>query len=208
MNRIVAITSVPALYFVVLALLSGCGTTQPSTFYILTPAAQALQPSSNPAAEQGPTIALGPIDIPDYLNRPQIINYVNENTLNVDEFHRWAEPLENNINRVLALNLSSMIPTDRIVLFPWKQLRTQINFDYRISVQIARFEATTDKTVVLTGRWVITSGDSKEILVVKKSHIVEPVQGQEYNAIINAHSRALEKLSVEIAQTLAAVKTQ
>jgi uncharacterized lipoprotein YmbA len=187
---------------ILVAPLSGCGTTQPSTFYILTPTTQARQSVGNPAAEQGPIIALGPIDIPDYLNRPQIINYVNENTLNVDEFHRWAEPLENNISRVLAINLSAMIPTDRIVIFPWKQLRTQIEFDYRISAQVARFESTTDNTVALTVRWVVTSGDYKNILAVKKSQIVEAVQGQEYSAIITAHSRALEKLSVEIAQVI------
>ena len=64
------------------------------------------------AAAQGPVIGVGPITVPKYLDRPQIVTRSGRNQLALGEFDRWAEPLQDNVLRVLAENLAFLIPTD------------------------------------------------------------------------------------------------
>src|SRR5262245_59454821 len=93
-----------------------CGNTQPTRFYVLR--AIADQPAAVPA--KGIAIGIGPITLPQYLNRPQIVTRVSGNQLAVAEFDQWGGDLNDNVTRALATNLSSLLETDRVFLFPWK----------------------------------------------------------------------------------------
>jgi uncharacterized protein len=94
--------------------LGACAST-PSRFYVLNtlPASETVPAT---AAERGPVIGVGPITLPKYLDRPQIVTRASRNQLALGEFDRWAEPLQDNVLRVLAQNLMLLIPTDHILL--------------------------------------------------------------------------------------------
>jgi uncharacterized protein len=117
-----------------LASLLGLGacTSTPARFYILNtlPAAE-TRPAT--AAEQGPVIGVGPITVPKYLDRPQIVSRAGRHQVTLGEFDRWAEPLPDNMTRVLAENLALLIPTDHMLLYAWPRSAA---LDYQVQVEV------------------------------------------------------------------------
>ena len=105
-----------------LILLGGCSSSSPTRFYVLRSWSDSmnkkeLQPSDR---ERCVSIGVGPVKVADYLDRPQIVTRVTPNEVKIAEFDQWAEPLGQNISRVLADNLSALLCTKVVVVFPWR----------------------------------------------------------------------------------------
>jgi uncharacterized lipoprotein YmbA len=144
-------------------------------------------------------IGVGPVAIPEYLNRGQIVTRTGENQLELAEFDRWAEPLQKNLARVLALNFSTLLSTDRVALHPWNR---STPMDYQVIVDVGRFEAGEDGTTSLLARWSIVDGADRKILRVRKSSLSEPIANGDYEATVASMSRAVAALSREIAEAI------
>jgi uncharacterized lipoprotein YmbA len=178
-----------------LVVLGGClgGSSPPSRFYLLSPLPA---PEAAAAAVGGVAIGVGPVAIPEYLNRGQIVTRTGENRLELGEFDRWAEPLQKNLARVLVLNLSTLLSTDRVALHPWNR---STPMDYQVIVDVARFEPGTDGKTSLLARWSIVDGADRKILRMRKSSFSEPVAEESYETRVASMSRAVGALSREIA---------
>ena len=90
-------------------------------FYILSPLVQPVVEKQDEKGKKCKTIGIGPLDLPGYLDRPEIVTRVNPDELELAELDNWAEPLKDNITRVLAENISRLLCTEDVVIFPWKQ---------------------------------------------------------------------------------------
>lgn len=133
------------------ALLSGCGLLRgpnvtPTRFYVLTPTAAPQATAASPA------VGLGPIAFPGYLDRPGLATRVDSNQIFYDDNARWAEPLKQNFTRVLATNLSHLLGSDRVIIFPWYRT-TKV--DYTVTLNVTRFETQADGSVVLVAAWTV-----------------------------------------------------
>lgn len=179
------------------AILSGCGATSTSRFYTLTPVQPIASGAKAPSPEAAVTLSVGPVNIPDYLDRPQIVVRSSHNELLLSEFNRWAGSLQSDTARVLRENLENLLAEDGLSVTSW---RRGIPSMYRVSVDVSRFEATDDTVVVLKAQWVLFGGDSSTVLLVRDSHIREEVRGNGIDPNVAAMGRALEILSREIAQ--------
>ncbi len=185
--------------------LPGLGPTEPTKLYLLN-SLYALEPNAQPVARLGDrTIAVGPVDLPQYTDRPQIITGSVQNEVQIGEFHRWAEPLKNNVFRVLADNLSVLLDTDRIVAFPWKQ---STFVDYQIAVDVARFEGNLGNSAVLRARWMIFGDDGRKLLSSKHLTITEPINGSDISDLVSAQSRILAQFSRQIAESIRTLADQ
>ena len=186
------------LMLVLPLLLAGCGTTQPSKFYILSPV-----PSGGPATvtDQGPVVGLGPVTLPKYLDRPQIVQRSGHNQLLLSESHRWAEPLTNNFIRVLAENLSVSTPTKQVALYPWNR---STRIDYQVSVDVMRFDADTSGDAELSAAWTVRETKSGEIIFKGRSTLNQPALAPGYAAIAAGQSRLLAAFAREIAGVIRA----
>ena len=102
---------------VVLAGCVGTNPSQPARFYMLSPTNDTKTPAQANIGEGRITIGIGPVEIPEYLNRAQIVTRVSPTELKLAEFDRWAEPLNNNFSRVLAENLTSLLYNDPVAFF-------------------------------------------------------------------------------------------
>lgn len=192
-----------AATLLLLMLLHGCASSSPpSRFYVLSPIADTRTSEQEAQAAAGPFISLGPIDLPAYLDRPQIVRYTNLHQLYFDEFERWAEPLERNVSRVMAENLAIMIPSRRIVTYPWKNIRIRPKFDYSVGIDISRFDMGVSGQVILNARWAIIDGEDRVVLKVSEFSTKEQMQTDSFQAQVAAQSQALEKLSREIATAI------
>jgi uncharacterized lipoprotein YmbA len=177
---------------------AGCASSKPSRYYLLS----ALGPTQSAKEDQGVSVGVGPIELPKYLDRPQIVTRGSQNRLYLGEFDRWAEPLEQNFARVLAENLAALLSTDDVVQYPWKR---SARVDYQIIVMVNRFDAAMGGDTVLHARWTVCDGDGQTVVPPRASRITEPAASADYEAIVQAGSRALEQLSRQIAGAIQSI---
>ncbi len=177
-----------------LVILTGCGVTQPARFYILTPV-----DDSGMNTAPGPALGIGPVVFPGYLDRPEIAHRSGANQLQFADSDRWAEPLKTTFSRTLAENLSVMLPTDRINIYPW--VRTT-RIDYQVRVDVVRFDADASGNVILAAGWEISRPDDGTVITRHRQTYSEAAGGMIYPAIVAAQSRAVERLARDIAMAI------
>jgi uncharacterized protein len=155
--------------------------------------------AAGPDATPGTIIALYPVVIPDYLDRPQIVTRTDDNQIALSEFNRWGGGLKQALANVLVENLNVFLAERRAnVMFD------TLTFDpsYLITVTVNRFDGQLGDTVWLNAAWTIRDLKAKKTLAVKISVIQEKAAAQDYAALVAAESRALAALSREIAAEL------
>ena len=181
-------------------ILTGCrSATSPIEFYALTPLISA--PEADNAAGLGDAIAVGvgPLQMPKIIDRPQIVSRAGLNRINVDEFHRWAGSIYEDFLTVLALNLSSLLKTNRVAAYPWEDF---FDPDYRIYMEVNQFDGRLGEYALLNVTWTITGRQPSDILRVRNSVIKEAVQSADYEDFVAAESRILAALSREMAREI------
>src|SRR4029453_19268350 len=191
-----------ALLGVCLLGLSGCWSSPPTRFYVL-PSLTGAE-TAPPAAPRDLTIGVGPVTLPPYLDRLQIVTRASRARLVLGEFDQWAASLQDSVPRVLAENLSLLIPTDRVLLHPWSRT---IEPDYQVTVDVTQFDAGPSGEVVLAARWRILSANEKE-LGIRKAHFTAAAGRQGYEATVSAMGHALDALSQDIAAALLTIVQQ
>lgn len=188
---------VPLMMSAWLTILGGCaGTTPPSNFYMLSALPESASEIQKVAVDSGAAIGIGPINFPEYLNRSQIVTRLSPNELKIGTFNRWAEPLKANFSRVLMENLSTLLNTDSIFLYPW---RTSLAIEYQIMVDVIRFDATAGDKATLIARWTVLTRDGKILIMKKKATFIEPMGSSGYDGMVAALSQTLMAFSREIA---------
>jgi uncharacterized protein len=193
--------STPCLVICLLALMAaGCrSSTPPVEFYTLASLPMMEMESHEQSAIRDITIGIGPVQLPQFLNRPQIVIRSGPNKLTVSEFHRWGGYFDQDFLRVLAQDISILLPTNRVVEFPWED---RADPDYRIEFNVQQFDGQPGNFVLLNTVWTIQERKGKKALYAKRSIIRQPVSGNEYDALVAAHSQALAVLSREIAAAI------
>lgn len=149
-----------------------------------------------------PVIGLGPVVVPQYLERSAIVTRISPNRLTVNDGHRWAGSLQSEIMRVLADNLESRIQSKEVVLFPWSAL---IEPESRFRVEIQTFEGRRGENVTLKAAWSLSFAPSGQPAVRRVSSIQEKVNGYAFEDLAAAMGRALAGLSDEMAGVISKV---
>ena len=165
-------------------------------FFLLSPVGS--DPGS--VASRQILVGLGPIRMPAYLDRQEVVTRIAPNRLELSRQDRWAEPLDSDFTRVLAQNLASDLGTPRITFFPWYNTT---HVDYQVKVNVYRFESDKDGRVDLTAHWQVLSGTGK-LLIVRDSSYTETAKPGDTADSAAAMSRALGRLSREIASAIEA----
>lgn len=184
----------PALCAIILVGLTGCASSRDTRFYVLT-ALPAVETPGRASPALSPAIGLRPVGLPQYLDRPQIVTRAGENMLQLAEFDQWGSPLQDNLTRVLAANLSILVPADRVAVFPWMK---ESPIEYEVTVEVAQLEGTLGGSCLLVADWAISGRGGKESLATGKSRHTEPA-GDSYATLVAAHSRLVAALGRDIA---------
>ncbi|MEF8703670.1 MAG: PqiC family protein [Candidatus Accumulibacter sp. UW26] len=172
--------------------LSACASS-PSRFYTLTATAVA-----GDAAPAGYGVAIGSVAIPAAVDRPQFVIEKGPNQVALDEFNRWAAPLAASIGRTVAENLVVLLATPRVVS---GALAPSFDPRYRVTIDIQRFDSLPGEAATLDALWLVRGGTAP---VSGRTTLREPVQGEGYDALAAAHSRAIAGLSQDIAAAIRA----
>lgn len=137
-----------------LLLLAGCGTSPPNEYYRLTAS------SGTTATGQQPSLGVGPVTIPDYLMRKGMVYSDGDNRLQITSEHRWAEPLDRGIERVLSLNLSQLLNSDNLRFFPWLLDDAP---DYGVKVTVLELEVTGGEALLVADWRVYRPGSGASL---------------------------------------------
>ena len=136
--------------------------------------------------------------VPPDLDRPQLVTRASRAKLVLADLDQWAGPLPDTIARVLAEDLSLLIPTERVVFHPWPR---SIEPDYQITVEVLQFERGPGSQVVLVAHWSLLDREAKE-LTRRTARLSQAAGGLDYEAAVTAMGRTLEALARDMAATL------
>lgn len=173
----------------------------PSRFYTLgadVPAGQA----GTVALGDG-WVGVGPIGMPAYLDRPQIVTRGSGHQLVINEFDRWAEPLSTRVMTVLMENVVTLSKSRRVTPYPWP---AEFRPEKRVTGEIAAFEAGPSGEVVLRVRWLVQVPGSSEETAVHAGEYREAAPAGDFDAMADAMNRALARWSRDIADALAGTR--
>jgi uncharacterized lipoprotein YmbA len=174
--------------FALMAACAGCASPR-SNFYTLTSTAHEA------AAGADYSVAVGPVSIPAAVDRPQIVVQLAPNRVAFEEFDRWASPLQDAIARAVAGNLSAMLGTPHVTV--GSQTRAA-GARYRVAIDVLRFESAPGEAATLDAVWTVRStkdGTTRSGRTTAR----EPVPDREVATLVAAHSKALGRLSADLA---------
>jgi uncharacterized lipoprotein YmbA len=172
-----------------------------SKFYLLTPTADSAAPSSPNANSSGGdfTIGLGPIKLPHYLDRPEIVIRAAPNRLELSKDARWGESLQSGFTTVMARDLAAQAGTDRVILFPWYNTT---HIDMQVEIVVYRFETDGNGNAQLSARWTIRDSTGQNIFYTVEANLTQPSKPGDTTDAAAALSRTVGDLSAQIANML------
>lgn len=176
----------------------GGGTSPSPRLYVLTPVVELATATPVSAPRLG-TIGVGPVSVPGYLDRPQLVTRRSPGNIEIHEFDQWGEPLQAGVSRVVGVNLSRLLPGSHVVSFPW---RTTERIGYQLVRNLVQLDGPPSGDVVVDVRWRILDAAGKEV-TARVSRFAEPSGAGGVSSAPPAMSRALGTLSREMAQVLA-----
>jgi uncharacterized lipoprotein YmbA len=187
---------VPVALALSLALfMAGCGKSPPTRFYSLT----AAQATDAVPARDCPSLGVGPVEFPAYLDRTQIVTTGAGTTMQLAEFDQWIEPVRNNFERILMENLSLIGCAGPLVSFPWP---SGMRPERQVAIQVRRFDGTLGGQAVLRADWTILDSGG-EALLWRTTAAGEQATGPDYAALAAAQSRLVETLARDVVAGLA-----
>jgi uncharacterized lipoprotein YmbA len=184
--------AITATVWTLAALSLGCASS-PSHFYTLNPTS-AVTPASG-AASSTLIIIVGSVTIPAIVDMPQIVVSTGANQVSADQFHLWASPLRNNIALVVCANLAALLGTPNVSSI------LRVDADYRVEIDVQIFQSAPGDAAILSAIWTVRRvKDGKT--QTGRTQVREPSLEKSYQALAAAHSRALNQLSLEIADEI------
>ncbi|HVP88466.1 MAG TPA: PqiC family protein [Casimicrobiaceae bacterium] len=182
-----------ALAFTLALFAEGCSS-PPAKFYTLSAVAPAASTPSKIS------VVVGSVAVPSVIDRPQIVVTSSANQVTVDEFSRWASPVQDNLARVMADDLAALLGTPRVTL---SQSSLGAEAGYRVQIEVRNFESAPGKYASLDAVWSVRRlKDGKT--ETGRTSVRENVDGDGFEALAAAHSRGIARLSQDIAEAIRA----
>ena len=187
-----------SLMALALVVMAACSSTPSTHFYVLSsmPPAQST-PASN--AKQI-SLVIRDVRLPQYLERPQIITRGGDNRIQLADDAQWAGNLQQDMIRVLTENLGQLLKSDRVFSAPHNG---PIKPDFRVDVEVLRFEQGADGRVTLSARWwLIRGGDNTLIEAPSVTLNGSAVSEHSRDALVASMSAVYGELAQIIARSV------
>jgi len=182
-------------------ILPACGLTPARQTHLYGLVARA-EPAPAAWPPDAPLIAVGPIDLPDYVRRAQILTLSDEVEYRASTTGRWAEPVEPAVARVIVENLATALGTGQVASLGSAPTGDRL----QVTLQITDFVATEAGEVRLGAFWRVLSADGRKPLAGARFEHREPLVGSGDAAVVNAMSKALAAITPALVTALQAAR--
>jgi len=190
-----------AIIFLALALAGCLGGHSPTTnFYMLSPLSPTQAGTAHESTEARIHIGLETVVIAEYLNRNEIILNLDNTIYQLAEFNQWAEPLDENLTRVLEENLTNLLQGDSIEVFLISE--SSIPLDYRLEVDVMSLDGNLGDQVALVAQWALLETEEDALILVRRSNYQELAADSTVKELVLAQSRMIENLSRDMAAAI------
>ena len=183
-------------------LLTACASTAPTNYYVLESLSQPPLVTAH-TTENNILIGIGPLSLPAVLDRDQIVTRTENNGIQIAEFDLWAAPLKDNVLAVLSKNVGTLQPNAIVRTYPWNAFG---DVDYRVIVDISRFDTQLGKSANLEASWAIMEEKNHTIVSNGQTNIKQPLNDATYNSAAQALSKLLSDFSLQLSLALIQVK--
>ncbi|MDP2905966.1 MAG: PqiC family protein [Candidatus Omnitrophota bacterium] len=183
--------------------LSGCvspSSSPPPRFYMLS-AVTANEGVPTFEIPKDTIIEVGPVKIPDYQNRPQIVTQDKDKMLTLAQFDRWGESLDVGLARALAEDLTLMLPGATVGIFPSNYA---IPVNYQVIIDVAQLESELDKDLVFAAQWSLIEPKKNVMLFTKRAEFRQPIEPHNYSGLAKTLGAVCATLGSQIAEGLSA----
>lgn len=181
--------------------LGACGALAPKEqFFTLS----SPNPGLAPPRSEAPSVFVGPVSVPEAVDRSQMVLRTAPNQVDVSDDYRWAELLRNAIPRVIAETLSRELGSSR-VLASRQAAGTPV--DFRVTMEVQRFDSSLDEGATIDALWTVTAthgGPSRN----GRSAAHEPLASRDAGSLAAAHGRALERVGRDIAEAIRSLEKE
>ena len=147
-------------------------------------------------------VGSGPIKIPEYQRRPQMVTQDQDKMLTFAQFDRWGESLDVGIARVIREDLTTIIPKTTFMVYPFN---STISVKYQVVVEIIQLESQLDKDLLFVAQWQIIDLQNSKTVLIKRSEFRQPITLPNYSGLAKTLSTACTLLSKDIAKELAVI---
>lgn len=184
---------VAVLAVIAIALAACAGSPTKENFYTLS-GPQAPMPAAGAAP---PSVFVGPVTVPEAVDRLPMVLRTTANQVEISDAHRWAEPLKASIPRVLAETLMRELATPDV---RFARTSSSLDADFRVAVDVQRFESSLDQGATVDALWTVTPRQGRPRS--GRSTVSEPAASADPGGVAAAHSRALERVGRDIAAAM------
>ena len=175
---------------------AGClGSSPAARFYTLS----TLNPHEGQGGGGGGAplrIRVAPVTLPEGVDRPQIVRRTGENSVVVDEYDRWVEPLDALLRNTLVQDLWALVPEAQVLGDAVPGLST----DRTVVVAMNRLDMSSQ--LVMDAVWFVLPAGADQPERTHRTRITEAAGTGAPADVAQALGRAVEKLSREIAPEL------
>ena len=173
-------------------LLSGCGGAKDQYFRLSTS-------GPVPVGSSGLAVGVGPVTLPAYLDRPELVFMSDANQVQIPAKVSWAGTLQDNFVRTLASDVGRELRSGRVVPYPWG---TNLKLRYQVTVDVRQFHAVSGGEAVLDVTWRIETPAERQVLGSHSGSFRESVAGDGYAPVVAAESKLVEQLAGAIRRSL------
>jgi len=192
-KRLLKYTFLSCLVFLILS----CAKSSKPVEYYMLDASVGIDNNQTLKGDEGPMIGLGPIRLPEYLDRFQMVVAVSQNKYKLIDGHRWAEKLDQNISLALFKTLPGQLGTDKMIRYPWPQ---RPGVDFQVKIDILELNVDQDGQSQLVAQWSIKSKD--KTILNKRSTFTAQASTTDIDKMVQAQSECLTQLGQEIVANL------
>jgi uncharacterized lipoprotein YmbA len=181
------------VFSVLLAACVGAPAPKEQYFTLSSPSPGVAAPASD-----SPSIYVGPVTVPEAVDRPSMVLRTSPNQVDVSDDYRWAEPLRNAIPRVIGEVLEQELGTSRVLT---SRAASATPVDVRVAIEVQRFDSSLTDGATIDAVWSVknvANGKSRN----GRSVVHEAAASHDPAGIAAAASRALERIGREIAQVV------
>ncbi len=211
-----AITMAPALSALILMLVTACvGTSPKENFYTLNSQNYELKQVDEKSKElikslPNVYINIAAVTVIEVIDRPQLVIKVAPNQVQILEQQRWAQPLKNEIGRVVGKNLSTLLNTHHVTNYPNSSMNTNLAANliaYKVQLNVQQFESSLGSNATVTVNYTVRKLSDNHVYSDTITN-TQQIAGKNYSDLVEAHSKALGTISYEIAKAIINMSSQ